>query len=492
MDAWQLFTATATVLLGINVVFASIMVFFERRNPASTWAWLLVLCFIPVLGFFVYLIFGRDGKREKVFLDKEKLDYAIYFKYIFKEEKYKNIIREQKIAIEEKNKFGDYKYLSDIAYLHIGSGCWITENNRIQKFLNGTDKFNSLINDIRNAKKYIHMEYYIIRGDNLGKTIVSELAKKAFDGVEVKLLYDGMGCNFLPKHFFDELIKAGGKVEPFLPPFIVRINYRNHRKICIIDSEIGYIGGFNIGDEYLGNVKRYGNWRDTHLRVEGNAVDELQLRFVMDWNFTSKEPMELLDRYFETKEPYSDEDGRNIMIQIVSSGPDTRWKNIRNGYFKMINEAEDHIYIETPYFVPDDSIFEALKVAALSGIDVRVIIPANPDHFFVYWASMSYLGELLEAGVKCYQYENGFIHAKAMFVDGMVASIGTANMDVRSFALNFEINAFIYDEAKAKDFEQDFLNDLDYCTEITMDWYYARSAIFKFKESVSRLISPML
>lgn len=487
MSPLMILLLSVTVIFTINVILAGFVVFFERRNPASTWAWLLVLFFVPFLGFIVYFVFGRDGKREKVFANKEKYDYGTSYKYIFYNDRYKDIIKEQEDAIKEKNDISEFKYLNDLFYLNISSGNWVTDNNEVDSFTNGQDKFAKMIDDIRNAKNFIHMEYYIFRNDNIGRQIVEELAEKAKQGVEVRLLYDGMGNNFLPKRFFDKLTKRGGQVAAFLPPFLVRINYRNHRKICIIDGEIGYIGGLNVGDEYMGKVKRYGNWRDTHLRITGDAIDQMQLRFIMDWNFASNVPIGIEDKYFIERE-----EKHGVMMQIVSSGPDTKWKNIRNAYFKMINEAEDHVYIETPYFVPDDAIFEALKVAALSGIDVRIIFPGNPDHVFVYWASMSYLGELLEAGVKCYQYEKGFIHSKAVFIDGIVASVGTANMDIRSFSVNFEINAFIFDGETTKRLEQDFLNDMESCLEITKSWYYNRPKRFRFKEAVARLISPII
>ncbi len=488
MRTFQFISTIATIILVLNVVFAGLVVFFERRKPASSWAWLLVLFFIPVLGFIIYLVFGRDGKKEKMFANKAKYDKEVYYKYLFHDHRSIKKVQEQKMIIEQRGRILESTYLTDLAYLHINSGNWMTFNNRITHFTDGTNKFDALVNDIRNAKKYIHMEYYIIRNDELGRRIVHELALKAKTGVEIRLLYDGMGCNFLPKHFFQELHDAGGHTAAFLPPFIVRLNFRNHRKLCVIDGQIGYIGGFNIGDEYLGTVKRYGDWRDTHLRIEGDAIDQLQIRFMMDWNFTAKTyKIPLNESFFPTREQF---DG--VKTQIVSSGPDTEWKNIRNGYFKMMNEAEEHIYVETPYFVPDDGILEALRVAALSGIDVRIIIPGNPDHLFVYWASMSYLGELLDAGVRCYQYEKGFIHAKAVFIDGVVASIGTANMDIRSFDLNFEVNAFIYDTETTTALEADFLRDLDDCIEITKEWYLNRKWWFKLKESMARLISPML
>lgn len=481
-------TLIALIILVINVVLSGLVVFFERRNPASTWAWLLVLLFIPILGFIVYMIFGRNSKREKMFREKEKYDQEVYYKYLFHDVHSAEKVKLQKEFIENKGKLVDAEYVTDLAHLHLNSGNWMTFNNQVEYFNNGKDKFESLVQDIRNAKKFIHLEYYIWRGDRLGTRLVEELTKKAAEGVEVRILYDGIGNARLPKYFFDKFHDAGGYTAAFLPRFVVRLNYRNHRKLAIIDGEIGYIGGFNVGDEYLGIVKRYGPWRDTHLRFQGDAIDQMQMRFIKDWNFTAKNGIiQLSERYFP-KRPQFD----GVRTQIVSSGPDTQWKNVRNGYFKMINEAESHIYLTTPYFVPDDGIFEALRVAALSGLDVRIIIPGNPDHFFVYWASMSYLGELLEAGVKVYQYEKGFIHAKVLTIDGTVASVGSANMDIRSFDLNFEVNAFMYDEVITKVLEEDFINDLRCCVEITKEWYHRRRWWFKVHEAIARLISPML
>ncbi len=475
------------LLFVANIVLAGITVFFERRNPSSTWAWLTVIFFVPVIGFIFYCIFGKEGKKEKMFKRKAEHDVNTYVSYLHRMEKYSTMIRAQKQAIEGRIDIIDAKHHDDLAYLHINSGNCITYDNEVKSYYEGNSKYEDLINDIRNAREYVHMEYYILRNDGLGNKIVSELTKKAAEGVEVRLLFDGIGNHTLPKKMFAEYKKAGGKVGVFLPPLITRINYRDHRKISVIDGKIGYVGGLNIGDEYLGRVKRYGPWRDTHIRIVGDAVDQLQLRFIMDWNFVCDNEIKLSDKYFPAKESRG-----NAKMQIVSSGPDTKEENIRNGYFKMINEAETNVYITTPYFVPDDGIFSALKVAALSGIDVRIIIPANPDHPFVYWASMSYLGELLDAGVKCYQYNKGFVHSKTMYVDGFVTSVGTANMDIRSFALNFEVNAFIYDRKLTEEHQAQFMRDIEDSTEITKEWYSKRSAWFKIREAVSRLISPML
>ncbi|WP_302768826.1 cardiolipin synthase [Anaerotignum lactatifermentans] len=488
MEIVSILAYIAIGILVINVILAGFVVFFERRNPASSWAWLLVLLFIPVFGFVIYMIFGRNSKREKMFRVKEEYDREVYYKYLLQDERCVGRVKAQKEIIEKGGRLVDAEYLTDLAYLHLNSGNWMTFNNKVTRFITGADKFEALVRDIRQAKEFIHLEYYIWRGDKLGTRLVEELTKKAEEGVEVRLLYDGMGNSRLPKGFFDKLHAAGGYTAAFLPPFIVRINYRNHRKLCIIDGKVGYIGGFNVGDEYLGIVKRYGPWRDTHLRVVGDAIDQMQMRFIKDWNFTTRYgAVQLEQRYFPLREQ-----SEGIRMQIVSSGPDTKWHNVHNGYFKMINEAEHHIYLTTPYFVPDDGIFEALRVAALSGLDVRILIPGNPDHFFVYWASMSYLGQLLEAGVRCYQYERGFIHSKSLCIDGKMSSVGTANMDIRSFDLNFEVNAFLYDAAFTRELEQDFLNDLKSSVEITREWYYRRRWWFKVKEAVARLISPML
>ncbi|HCT65551.1 MAG TPA: cardiolipin synthase [Lachnospiraceae bacterium] len=471
----------------VNVVLASIVVFYERRNPASTWAWLFVLFFVPIFGFGIYFIFGRDSAKQKSFADKTKTDYDILWGYINSNEKLSREVEKQSFSYDGIALGEEYKYLKDFAMLNINSGSWLTYNNKLEHFIEGDKKFDALINDIRNARKFIHLEYYILRGDSLGRQIVDELTKKASEGVEVRILYDYMGNLFLSKDFYHNLIKMGGYAIPFISPKFIRINCRNHRKIVVIDGEIGYVGGFNIGDEYLGKVKRFGFWRDTHVRFEGEVVDQLQIRFLMDWNYASQRKIFINDYYFPPKKEVG-----YLPAQIVCSGPDTQWRNVKNSYFKMVNEAEKNVFIETPYFAPDDGVLGALKVAALSGIDVRIIIPGHPDHPFVYWASMSYLGELLEVGVKCYQYETGFIHSKALFIDGIAGTVGTANMDVRSFGLNFEVNAFIYEPETVKKLEADFYNDLKECTEITREWYNTRDKRFRFMEAISRLISPML
>jgi cardiolipin synthase len=267
----------------------------------------------------------------------------------------------------------------------------------------------------------------------------------------------------------------------------MKLNYRNHRKLVVIDGKTGYLGGFNIGNEYLGKVKKFGYWRDTHLRIVGSAVHDMNARFILDWRFASKESL-LIDRAY-----YGDAIGPgSTSVQIVASGPDSSREEVKHCYLKMIYAAKKNIYIQTPYFVPDAGLLEALKTAALSGVDVRIMIPCKPDHMFVYWATYYYSGVLINAGARVYIYDNGFLHAKTMSVDGEVASIGSANFDVRSFRLNFESNAFIYDAAEAYKIETIFETDIAHSHELTKALYRNRSLIVKFKEGVSRLLSGLL
>ena len=333
--------------------------------------------------------------------------------------------------------------------------------------------------------------YFIIKNDAVGRRFLQALTQKAREGVEVRLLLDAMGSRQINDRVLGDFIRAGGKRAYFFPPklkFInVRFNYRNHRKLAVIDGSIGYIGGFNIAREYLGMKKKFGFWRDTHLRVTGNCVHDINARFLLDWRFASKEKLVLSQAF------YSDViDGGKSGVQIVSSGPDSQRVAVKRAYMKMITSARKNVYLQTPYFVPDESILESLKMAAQSGVDVRIMIPCMPDHIFVYWATYSYIGEMVEAGAKCYVYDNGFLHAKTVMVDGTVACVGTANMDFRSFGLNFEVNAVVYSEETTQKLEQSFENDMTKSTQITRNAYHQRSLIIRGKEQFSRLLSPLL
>jgi len=481
---WHNFTLFITLLLLTNLILAIVMALFERRNPVTTMVWLMVIFFFPIIGFILYLFLGQDLRKRKLFILKAQ-----------EEDKLIRTIRYQRTLLYgNQYKFKDPRVqnYTDMITLNLASSdAPLSEDNTVKIYTTGEDKFADLRTSIRNARKFIHMEYYIIRNDPLGREIVELLAAKAREGVEVKFLYDGMGGIRLPKNFFDSLTQAGGKVAVFYPPFIpkfnLRVNYRNHRKICVFDGIEGYVGGFNIGTEYLGKSKRFNYWRDIHLKIEGSAVNELEFRFLLDWRFASEEENPFDDSYFPRHEPRG-----CTAVQVVSSGPDSKWPSIRNAYLKIINSARNHVYIETPYFVPDEEILSAMKMAALSGVDIRVIIPQKPDHPFVHWAAMSYIGELLESGVRFFAYHKGFIHSKMFTSDGFVSSIGTANLDIRSFRVNFEVNAFLYNEAAARELDEIFIKDMYDSTEITLEKYNQRPLIAKTKDAICRLLSPLL
>ena len=471
-------------LLFINVLLSIVIVFFERREPKAVWTWLLVLYFIPILGIFLYFMIGYDFHKRQMFRTKE-IEDAMYSAVSKQEE---TIIREEFQPSDPRlQKFSDTVLMNLEAADAVYSA-----DNQVEIFTDGREKFRALYEEIQNAKEFVHIQYYIIRNDELWKPFEELLTEKVKQGVEVRLLYDSMGSRGMKKSDWKRLQEAGIQIGEFFPALFgrlqLRINYRNHRKIAVIDGKTAFVGGFNIGREYVGLDPKFGYWRDTHLKIQGSAVLSLHIRFILDWNYATNQNLFLADRYFRIPEKAPGEEA----VQIISRGPDSRWQNIRNVYLKMISKARKNIYIQTPYFIPDESVMDAIRIAAMSGVDVRVMIPCKPDHPFVYWATYSYIGELLEAGAKCYTYDNGFLHAKGMVVDGVVSCYGTANMDIRSFRLNFEVNAVIYSVKTAERMEAIFLEDLKSCTRITRYLYGRRPFAVRVKEQFSRLLSPLL
>ncbi len=481
----SLISLTVASVLIINIFLAIALIFLERRDPAATWAWLLVLFFIPILGFVIYLLLGRRLRKKHLFRWEGQSKIGI-----------EKLIDYQMAAIEKGSfefRNPETKYYDDMIFMHLRNNhAVLTQDNAIEIFDDGKEKFEKLLEDMEQAKDHIHVQYYIFRLDDLGKRIVDVLIRKAKQGVKVRVLYDDIGSRGVRKKDFQELLDLGGEVGVFFPSILPlinpRLNYRNHRKIVIIDGRIGYIGGFNVGDEYLGLAKKFGYWRDTHLRIEGSAVHPLQTRFILDWTQASEtHDIQYADRYF----PVIPQKG-DVAVQIVSSGPDSEWEQIKDGYLKMIYQARDYIYIQTPYFIPDASFIDAVRIACLSGVDVRIMIPNKPDHMFVYWATYSNVGKLLKAGARVYIYEKGFIHAKQIVVDDRVSTVGTANIDMRSFKLNFEVNAFIYDKNDSHRLAELFEKDILDSSELTYELYLQRTNMIKIKESISRLISPIL
>lgn len=483
-DVWNCIQFLFENLLFVNILLSIIVVFFQRKEPKSTWAWLLILYAIPIVGFIIYLLAGTDIHKSKMFRTKEI------------EDQLQEAIRQQEYSIRNKemeNTYPDITGYSDLIYYNLESaGAVLTDDNDIQVYTDGHKKFQALIEDIKNAKQSIHMQYYIIKNDQVFGAIKEVLIQKAKEGVEVRLLFDAMGCRSVKKSYWKKLTREGVQIAVFFPAMFkrlhLRVNYRNHRKIVVIDGKIGYVGGFNVAKEYLGLDPKFGYWRDTHMRFEGSAAFQLQVRFVLDWNYVTRENLFSRNVYFVLPE------GRpgNCEAQIISSGPDSALQNIRNNYLRLICKAEKSIYIQTPYFIPDESLLNALIVAVYSGVEVNVMIPCKPDHLFVYWATYSYIGDLVAAGARCFTYDNGFLHAKGMIVDSKVCCYGTANMDIRSFQLNFEVNAIIYNENFSKKMEDIFKEDLKLSTQITKELYGKRSLLIRLKEQFSRLLSPLL
>ena len=476
------FAQVYSLLFIANVLISAFIVLYDNKKPVSTLLWVMAINFLPVIGFILYLFIGQDISKSKIFAGKSVAD---------------KILEKESVAQLKAIKDGTFVYSKERTKAHVdmiemfnrAEGEILYTNNRVKKYNEGISKFKDLFEDLKNAKHTIYVQYYIYKSDELSTEFTNILKTKAIEGLDVYLLIDGMGIRKMTLKDRKDLKEAGVKLAIFFPGVFSKINthinYRNHRKIVVIDKRIGYVGGFNVGDEYVSKGPM-GFWRDTHLRIEGPAVNGLAWRFFLDFKFASDD----YTKGFTTEIFPEIEDG--IDINIVTSGPDTKADSIRNGYEKLITSARKEVYIQTPYFVPDEGLLKALKVAALSGVEVHLMFPKKRDHVFVHWASLSFMGELLKWGAHVYQYEGGFLHTKIVISDDYLASVGTANFDIRSFELNFEVNAFLYDEELNKKLKEDFKEDLKSCTEITPEMYNNRSRFTKFRESISRLLSPIL
>lgn len=481
---WVSLLNIPVIIYAINFMIAFAIIFLERKNPSASLAWIMVLFMLPGAGIFLYLLLSQNFSRQKLFkvsnFEASVIDSAL-------SDQIQDITDGVfSFANPEAEKW------QDMILLHLRySGAFLTQDNSISIYTEGADMFDSFFHDISQANHSIHVMYYIVKNDQMGRDLVKALTVKAKEGLEVRLLIDALGGRSINKKMMSDYIQSGGKLAFFFPPKLkyltMKLNYRNHRKLVVIDGKIGYIGGFNVADEYVGRSKKFGKWRDTHLRLTGTCVHDMNARFLLDWRSASKEPLMLASAFFNAVL----HEGCSA-VQIVSSGPDSSKAEVKRGYLKLISSAKKNIYIQTPYFVPDASIIESLKNAIFSGVDVRIMIPCMPDHMFVYWATYSYVGDLLKSGARIFIYNNGFLHAKNICVDGEVASVGSANFDMRSFYLNFEVNAFIYDGKEVGKLENIFEKDMEESEELTWEKYCNRSMIIKFKESISRLLSDLL
>ena len=471
------------VIYIINVFVSIFIVFAERKRPASTIAWVMMLYILPGAGIVLYIMSSQLLARYRL----SSLSSSMRFRD-------NPFLVDQKRSINE----GRFNFVNAqaaawnplIKFNQEYASAYLTQNNEIKIFTVGQECFDSMFADLKAAESSINMEFFIMKPDYIGLEILDILTAKAREGVKVRLLLDAMGCRRMRRKYFEELRRAGGQVAFFFPARIfkldLKLNYRNHRKLLIIDNSIAYIGGLNAAKEYVGDSKKFKGWRDTHLRIRGGSVFDIDSRFIMDWNFANNQEIEL------NPADYPVDTTLDCAVQIVSSGPESAETEIKFAYLKMINSAKRSICIQSPYLVPDESIYEALKTAALSGLDVRIMIPPMPDHPFVYWVTYQNLGNLINYGVKAYIYEKGFLHSKMIVVDDEAASVGSANFDIRSFELNFECNVVAYDREIAIELRKAFENDMKQSSRLTPEEYGRRSNWIKIKESVSRLITDIL
>jgi cardiolipin synthase len=470
-----------SILFSLSCAFIFFVITLENRNPSKTIAWLVILGIFPIFGFFFYILFGQNYRKKYKFSQKAFIDELALIRFRSNDED----------DIRPSLKDGYDKVLN---LARQTSQLPVSNSTETQVLTNGNETFNSILQAIENATKHIHLEYYIVRDDDIGTKLKNLLIQKAKQGVEVRFLFDDVGSWELTRKYVSELSENGIMIKPFSPvriPFLnSKINYRNHRKIVIVDGIIGFVGGLNIGDEYLGKNKNFGFWRDTHLRLVGEAVQSLQFIFWQDWYFTTKEKIDSSKLYFNDNLNISD--NKFGSVHVVSGGPDSESEVIKNIFFSMITSAKKSIMIATPYFIPDEDLHAALKIAALSGINVKILFPKHPDKKIVYHASRSYFPSLLEAGVQIFEYEEGFLHSKLIIIDDEIASIGTANMDMRSFHLNFEVNVFLYSTDSINKLVQDFIIDIETSNKIDSEVFLNRPIGVKVIESLCRLLSPML
>lgn len=476
MTAW-LGWLTAALVVYVAQLAAILLV--EHRRPAQMTAWLFIALVCPIIGFIAYIMLGKDFTRRKRF-DAYKQEMIRYASEKSETVKSAHEIGNEQLQQQEKL----YAMLTGLAPFPI------TSRNETTVLTNGKDTFDAILEQLEKARHHIHLDYYTIRDDEIGRRFLQILVRKAGEGIEVRVVYDGIGSLHLSEQYIQKLRDAGVRTSCFLPPRVAfydrKLNYRNHRKIVVVDGKIGFVGGINIGDEYVGKDPKLGYWRDTHLQLEGDSVYFLQELFMNDWAFAAKEKLDG-EAYMPVHQC-----GGNERVLIVSSKPGHNDQKIMEVMFAAITAAKYRIYITTPYFIPDPSLLMGLRTAALSGVDVKLIIPGVSDSKLVLLATFSYIQELLEAGVKVYRYEKGFVHAKVMIVDQMLATVGTANVDMRSLQSNFELNAVLFDLGTIKRLEADYMDDLQNSREMELDQFKRRPRRQKAAESVLRMLSPLL
>lgn len=464
------------LLYATITILAMLAVLMDNRQPAKTIAWLLVLSFVPIAGIVLYFFFGQNSRRERI-ISQQSIDLITKRSML-------EFVEQDGLNVPESHKQTVNLFVNQTWALPF-------KDNEVEIFTSGYKFFLGVLLDIGKATRHIHIDTYIIDDDPLGNLIADALADAVKRGVEVRVIYDDVGSWKTSNSFFRKMEENGIMQKPFMPvrfPALTgKVNYRNHRKICVIDGSVGYIGGMNIAMRYIRGVKST-PWKDTHIRIKGAAVYGLQRAFLVDWYFVSQTLIS--DKKFY---PHINIKLNNCIMQIVTSSPTSPWPEIEQGYVKILLEAKKYVYIETPYFMPTEPILFAMRTAAISGTDIRLMIPFHTDAIFAEWASRSYVRQTIEAGVKVYFYREGFNHSKLLIADDTLASCGSANVDFRSFENNFEANAFIYDRDLALKLKDVFLADIRLCDKYE-DHFNTRNNNFFIRlwESLVRLLSPLM
>ena len=470
----NVFSTVVSLLFLLTVVTTIVVVILDNRNPLKTLAWVLVLAFLPVVGLVLYFFFGQSTRKEKLI---SKKGFARLSKYPMMEFQLQESLD---MSVEQHQL---------VRFFHRINGALPFDGNSMSVYSDGSAMIEALLESIRMARHHIHVEFYIFENDEVGRRVRDALIEKANEGVEIRVLYDDVGCWKVSHLFYDEMRESGIEVRGFLkvrfPRFTSKVNYRNHRKLVVIDGRTGFIGGMNIADRYLKGVS-WGIWKDLMMKVEGKAVYGLQTTFLTDW-YATDHSLITSSRYY----PKMERKGGGLM-QIVTSDPVGKWHDIMQGLLLAITSAKKYLYIQTPYLLPTESILLALKTVALAGVDVRVMIPEKSDTRLIHWGTFSYLDELMEAGVKIYRYRKGFLHSKLLVCDDSLSSVGSTNMDFRSLEHNFEVNAFMYDRSSALTLKELFLSDLKDAELLLLKSWRMRPWYQKVKESVIRLFAPLL
>ena len=470
----NLFSIAASLCLLLTVIATILVIVLDNRNPVKTLAWVLILIFLPVVGLIFYFFFGQDTRKEKLI---SKRGYARLTKRPMAE------YQQQKSFCCPDEQFQLMRFFRQV------NDSLPFEGNVIRTYTDGTSMLHDLLRAISQAKHHIHLQFYIFEDDAVGRLVRDALIDKAQEGIEVRVLYDDVGCWKVPHLFYEEMRGAGIETHAFLkvrfPRFTSKVNYRNHRKVAVIDGRVGFVGGMNIALRYVKGVP-WGIWRDTHLKIEGKAVYGLQTAFLTDW-YAADHSLITSSRYFPEMDAYGES-----LIQIVTSDPIGKCRDIMQGLLLAITSARRYLYIQTPYLLPNEPILVALKTVAQAGVDVRVMIPAKADTRLTHWGTLSYLDELMEAGVKLYMYHKGFLHSKLLVCDDMLSTVGSTNMDFRSFEHNFEINAFLYDRSSALALKNVFLDDQKASMLLSLRHWRKRPWYQKLSESVIRLFAPLL